>query len=843
MVRKQVSELAQSLNSTTLKDMVHYLRKAPEPATVVEELLSAVPKLVDSLKETFLLRYNKKDDGQGLPLAAELYAVILECNPAMREKTVQLLLQDQQGFDFTSSLVYPLLGSKIDWHISAVLRLLTVLVQSSASACNLIFRSINWSWEPVTFLSGKRKPTGEGLSVREALVTFVTAVIENAPPGDLIDVLRCRALMSQTTKSLDKDAASIKNPFIAACNKRVAQNSELSRIVKSQFFDSWTLQAFARVVLQGSAEAAEMLEIVTSRDNQLCIFPARGEKTTVTLIEFIKTLKGINPVCGRLICAALRGRPELGKSFFAEFTPQLPQAALSLKTIASLAHLCRVLAVAGEGCRWISPGRAELSRLVSAETGLIKLYGLRLLRLTLPLKPDVGSIPDLSFLVSLLPSIAKLASKERYVVLCEWGTCITAYRKSLPEIFKRCKIDWASKLTPQPEDEASALALLSITPAVLAGSMLSSSLCDWTAAVLPLLGNDMLSHAAREALYAVLEGCGVFRHGEPHQWLKSNINPKFVDALKAACDAPLSFLSSEGPCAVFAASAKSFGMDSDRVERRLVRKMNKEPVEDVTIAEVEEESEAEPERKRSRADSPNPGTADLRDLLVNHSNELIIALASHEPSIRERGLNALAVILERLEDAAETEDRRFMFREVPQAAMLMKMLRNSVKAPTEGETLPEPLPLLKCMFASHALSVIFRPEHPAYKGVVAYLTSRSDIESKDVPLWNEFFMSDDPLEARTLRQWVLRVAAHSASDKASLQVLERRGILEAAMTLSVASSTDRGAVALCLTLITNAINASKDDPVSLNKLLRRYGIIGWLNAITSSKHCKDDDEM
>ena len=204
-------------------------------------------------------------------------------------------------------------------------------------------------------------------------------------------------------------------------------------------------------------------------------------------------------------------------------------------------------------------------------------------------------------------------------------------------------------------------------------------------------------HANLAALEAVLEGTGVFKAGEPRQWLKLKKLEvsKFLGALTAASDRPLAFLTAAGPSAVFSACAESLGLDVDRVTRRLGRKAEKrrapEPV--TEVQEAKSESEGEQVTKKAKKQMVTvTGSEDLRNLLMNDSQPLIHALASSDPVTREAGLNALASILERLEEAADTEERRFMFREVPQAALLMKLLKNTVPAPAEDESLPGPLP-------------------------------------------------------------------------------------------------------------------------------------------------------
>ena len=816
----------------TLRDLVIHLRKAEDADATLEVLSLKIPNLFVQLRDKFMVKSQRAAGGreqqevhsQALAFSAELVAYVLLKNSSCSAELEALLSNTfSNGFDFVAHVFYPLIGSKMDLHVSTGVLVLQSLARHVPA---FLIRNINWSWEPLTRISSMRRSTPLGVP-RDLFLSFLSAMLEFT---ELVpDILKIRSLASQGIRCLDSENSVC---FLQALKDRVVRNAAIPRVSKSAFFDAWVLHALA---VKSSASCGKdiVIHLISKKSNH-CILHT-GEKSEALLLDFLKPIKVSHGT--ELVEAALYGRPELSRKYFQNQNLSLAKKS-QLKWLMTVRGYSRIVTDSGVF------SKAELGKIVGASEGLLsQLWGLRLLRTVV--SESSTALPDLSYLFSLLPPlITGPTTVEKFLVLEELGLVFFAYRQKAPTAWRSFRFDWGSKLldladkSESPEIQTS---LVKISSRLIAGRLLDSAVVGWV----------LRCFAFPDAVWIpVLEACGVFREDEVGVWFKefrknSLVRDWFARILKLVSENPLNFLREDEDCTkIFSVAAEEAAGDFrevvDRVEKRLRKRETKrlKSVAEVPVVDHPERPQTVHRDGLSEAIAALAVTRDLRSYLLDHAQALILGLGSSDDRKRQAAFNSCAELTARVFEEEETENNRFAFREVPQIALVLRTLRQSIPEPTT-EAIPAPVSMIALSFAVASVFVFLKAEHVAYKVVSKFWTLTGSIDRRTIPCWEECFY-DSSADARQLRLWLLRVIAKAAADPKSVPVVLQ--YLDAMMEMASCTVCDRGTVALVVSIVTNLIKAHSEGLLDIQGFVRRFGIVSFLQGIAKSKHLRDDDQ-
>ena len=885
---KAVSAFVADRSAASLKDLMLIIRKTSKDGKLdeLDEILSSIslPSLTKSLRDNYLLRSQQRQSvatreaqelqNSAAPYSVELIAYLLEREKISYDDTViALFFEEQGGWDFISMVVYPLASSKLDWHIVAVLRLLKAIVNRSNTASH-IYRSVNW--ESFSKICGKREPTSAGFSVRQMWVCLTTRFLEILPAKDIPDLFRNRNLLTSTIRGLEKDGWDEVGAFIRALSERLDGKEEISRYAKSSWIDSSALSVLAKIAaaprgLNGEqhevpALTEKMLIMIISLRSSDCLFPIEGDRVDSLLGDFVKSFKLSSNIVvyTKLIEACLEGRPSVARIFFEK----------SAMTLSGSRHrflgICwsftRIFTAAnGVGSNFQVFNKTDLSKAIGADSGLLsQFWGLRLLASILEDNRNqsiaTASVPDLSYVVSLLNPILKGAfTAEKFIVLVQWVKVIEAYKKNRLIAFRQFRYDWGAKLL----EKASGLPNEAQIVLIQLSAKVISSLKETVTLLKSIVKSfDWQSVEIIDSIECALVTTGIFK--DPALWLhyirQDEAGTKamnwFIKVLSKVAENPLKYFQGD-QTAVFINAATTcpskFGHIIDKVENRIQKRSKRQKIDAPVLTVVptvvsksviyDERADTSISDQLLTISTKLSSADDLRSFLLEYSQSLIIGISDNDDSTRSKAFEILGEVSGRVFAEEETENKRFAFREVPQISLLFRVLRNSIPAPADGQQIPGSVPLNITAFASSALHVLLKPEHPAYKKVFDYITSHTSISSSDVPCWKECFLSDSVSDSRQIRLWVMRIVSRAAVDRRCVSLFERLGIIDSLLTLGTCSVSDRGAVAIAITFIRNCLKALKDEPKGLNKFVRRYGVVSWLEALTQGKHIRDEDQL
>jgi hypothetical protein len=133
-------------------------------------------------------------------------------------------------------------------------------------------------------------------------------------------------------------------------------------------------------------------------------------------------------------------------------------------------------------------------------------------------------------------------------------------------------------------------------------------------------------------------------------------------------------------------------------------------------------------------------------------------------------------------------------------------------------------------FVVEAIKILFDAKSPLYPLVYKYILSRFAMKVRnDVPMWNECFFSEDAANIRTYRLWLLEILSRSASDKDSVELMLRRGVITNLLDGSISLNSYADELDHVLSIITVCCS---------EEVVRRYGLAQWINAVTHSRHVK-----
>jgi hypothetical protein len=242
----------------------------------------------------------------------------------------------------------------------------------------------------------------------------------------------------------------------------------------------------------------------------------------------------------------------------------------------------------------------------------------------------------------------------------------------------------------------------------------------------------------------------------------------------------------------------------------------------------------------SNVDEPSINLIDLVG-----SNKLyfaILSLASDNECVRVSAFEVLSVVLRALAVAIESkgvESNRFAFREAPQVAMILTWLRNGIKAPEGEKQIPDPLPLINCVFVVEAIRLMFDPKHELYPAVFKFVLSRPGMNTEsDIQMWASTFFSTDGENFKIARNWILEVARIGAKDPRSIELMVRRGVVEAILEASVQLNGSQDEFWSGLEIVSRILESLEEK--ERIDFIRKFNLSQWICFVSQSRFLKFD---
>lgn len=235
------------------------------------------------------------------------------------------------------------------------------------------------------------------------------------------------------------------------------------------------------------------------------------------------------------------------------------------------------------------------------------------------------------------------------------------------------------------------------------------------------------------------------------------------------------------------------------------------------------------------------------------SNKLyhsILSLSSDNECVRASAYEVLSVVLRALAMSIEAkgwESNKFAFREAPQVAMVLTWVRNGITPPSEGESIPAPLPLISTVFVVEALKVMFDPKHVLYTAVFKHVLAKAAMNTtSDIQMWISLFFSTDGEKFRPARQWILDIVRIASQDQKSIDLMVRRGVIEAVVESTVQLNATADEFWTGIDIVQNILNTlpqetPEETAVSRLAFVRKYALSQWVLLAVHSKWLRFDD--
>ena len=248
------------------------------------------------------------------------------------------------------------------------------------------------------------------------------------------------------------------------------------------------------------------------------------------------------------------------------------------------------------------------------------------------------------------------------------------------------------------------------------------------------------------------------------------------------------------------------------------------------------------------SDSPSVNLIDLVGQRVNFLYASIVSLSAQNTTVRQSAYDVLAVILRAVAMTIESrgfESGRFAFREAPQVAMVLTWLRNGIEAPTEGEGVPKPISRISACFVVEILKVMFDPKSPVYSVVYKLVLAKASLRISDLSGWTALYFNSDGANFAALRAWILHVVKLGAGDLPSIDIMARRGIIQALLESAInlnGSVDELDAVLSIVLLVTKTLASAKpieEEGSALVSFVQKYGLAHWLSNM--SRNLRLDD--
>ena len=773
--------------------------------------------------------------------------------------------------------IYPAFSSGDFDQIRTSLDAVIATVKKSSVDADTVFRLFNWSWPPLT--SKARATSEDGISVVTKFTLLMIELLKHCSDPLIPQIAGCKLVLRSIFRGLNAIEPGVAVQFLEAVENRVLPQ----KAARGFFLD----KAAVDQVLAVETDNTALLEV--SQRLLEKILKSRRLYSIDQVVEFLVRIaknRGCDSYSATLCSRVLMGHSS--KQLYDSLMDKLNFLQLSAEdsNLKRLTILNFLIQIVGANCpgdqlaACISKSELTTPILNWQQNRLVALFTIRLVRRILERLPTAyedGVVRDrLVELNSLLPVVKQIIAAEkaplsqRIILLSELCSVVLEFKRALPGSFADCRFDW-SKLLDEPN--------VISTPALknLIGQLVfdihkqSVPVTSSVARALLKLFQQGLGHIALNWFSPSNTGGGMLcpdslvseafiatllKHESQSETIVKYIidsalsNPHALLEIRKTLTGDKSFISSiiESKFPSIAAS----------IEKRIVRIGKRKvsevvegendvvpftPAKKLRTAPVTEELISAGKTTRALLKQIEASSSvNLIDLIGSEKlYSVILSLSSSDEKVRASAFRAIAIILRALAVSIEAKGattNKFVFREAPQVAMILTWLRNGIRAPTEGKTCPDPIPLCSAFFIVEAIKVMFDPKNVLYSSVYKHVLARPSMQVyNEVSMWQSLFFSEDGGHIHAFRVWILDIVRKACMDPQSMDILVRRGVVEAMLDSAINLNGTADELDAVVDIVTRIADCAQDL-----QLVERFGICQWLQAVAFSRHVKFLDD-
>ena len=771
--------------------------------------------------------------------------------------------------------------------IVSALSSLNDLASKSAVEADFVFRSMNWAWPALT--SKARANSVEGVQVVESFTSLLTTLLVSCSDSLIPSLAQCKLVIRAITRGMGSINPSVAVSYIRSIEERVLGQKG----VRGFFLD----KAAVEQLIALSSDSADDAELGAETDKFLeKVFKTRRLFSTDVLVDFlVKFIKArsCSASAGQLLDRVLSYHKSatlydllMDKLTFI----QLNGEKSTVRKLRLLNFLIHIIGSNSPGSRLpacITKSELTANILNYKQNRMVGIFTLRLFRVILCRFPDnFASRTSASDCVvkdrfvdlnSLIPLLKQNLKPEEILFLMELCGVVSEYNRTFRGSFADCKFDWLKLVDENNVDDIRVSRILirfvfglykDVVPVThQIGKMWSKffSICEETSlhCLSDWLPNLGIPQEEAHALVGIAKknSCGLSIANQlveilvlrPKNLLNANKSSRLVDHLHVE------------------------GIDvGKKIQKKLLSKKRK--IDDVEIFSEKEEEEEKislpkeilKAQRHKTPPLPVPTVSDPYDLVLsqwstvlyaNHlnasssvsvdlnellgSNKLysaLLSLSCENECVRTCAFEVLAFSLRALAmsiEAKGVDTYRFAFREAPQVAMILTWLRNGISPPEYDDSTPPSLPLISTVFVVEAIKILFQPKHSLYPLLVKHVLGKPAINAiSDVQMWTNLFYCTDAANFSLFRNWMLDIVKIAAQDKSSIELMIRRGVVEAVLQSAVHLNGNPDEFLTCIEIIVQILrNLSLEESLSF---VRKFGLCQWICFVSSTKWIKFD---
>jgi len=691
------------------------------------------------------------------------------------------------------------------------------MVEKSDTDADIVFRSVNWAWPPLT--ARARATSAEGIQIVQKFVRIFTLLLAKCSDPLLNGISRCKLPLRAIARALGAINPEISCLYLKAVNNRIFGDSKkaVNEIRRGFILDKAAMDQF--IALLDSSEDDELVTVTESIVEQTLRHALIYDETTKIeyLVRIVKVLRASSDAA-RIVSSVLEANHHSSR-FYNSLMEKFTFLSSGSTTSQKLRTLNFYIDIIGSECAGSHiPYAITKSELTSniinhKANNLVAIFSLRLLRVILErIGRNTSSSEDaisksmmrdkLVDLNSIIPVFKFFLSSSHPIFISEICRVIVAYKTAFPGPFVELKFNWSKLISTGSEGKTSRVLVarmvmdlvktaVPITPLVAENIR---NAMDAVGDYEEILEDFVCANPVFASCASAVEWKIWFKHAKRNEYGIRKFFDVIVNTLIKG-DVEMG----DGQSVLMTIALKQEDEDLHALARKVEKKIRKSSIEEDAVNDmIPEESEiivpasshAIPSSMKRRhsiqpldddaVDYYQPNMSDAATVIL--SNEFdsgqpvinlielfgikvgyfystIMGLSSGNLLVRTCAYETLSVVLRALAMSIEAKAYgRFSFREAPQVAMVLTWLRNGIDAPSDTMTnVPNPLSRIICAFIVEAIKIMFDQKHDLYQIVYRYILDKPSISLVRIPMFSQLFFSTSGEICRVSRAWILDV--------------------------------------------------------------------------------------
>jgi hypothetical protein len=790
--------------------------------------------------------------------------------------------------------IYPAFTSGDENQIIKSLESVIDTARKSTGDADALFRLFNWSWPALT--SKARTNSENGVKIVGLFSILIQTLLDNCSVDVVPQIGNCKLVIRAILRGLNVIEMSLAVNYLRTVESRVLPLKNIKGFMLDRVAVDHLISFTSDAGDLADAAASLLIKVLRKRrlynTEQLAEFLSRIVKLhSNSALAATMCRKVLDSHKSRLLYDGLMDRLSFGQVSGSEET--------SLKRYAILSFLITVMSSGCTGERlpaFLSKSELTTPILNWRSNKLYALFTMRLVRVILqriePSREDevMGVVRDrLVELNSLVPVLKQLLENDenisqRFLMISELLSVVLEYKRALPGSFSDCRFEWAKLLeSPSQEPYLNKLLVRFVFSVHKCAVPITNSVSRMFTRIVNSGADDTVLSCIDEWLRSP-KCSGRILQCEPEtvEAFVYALRKHGMDTVEKVMGIILREVI-QNPSRLRERSLLQLLAESNvpelfSVVQKRIAKQKKRKAEAIDEPEFgkpvsDKEQSDKPQLKIPRLSMsnrrkcpplPSP-VADPYDLelsgwatllfanelsetceidlvnVVTGSNRLysaILALSSEDECVRTSAFEVLAVVLRALAvsiEAKGVETNRFVFREAPQLAMILTWFRNGISGPSI------PVPLVSSVFVVEAIKVLVDPRHVVYTALYKHILDRFSMNVYgEVQMWSSLFFSDDAVNLRAFRLWILEIISKGVSrDGVSVSIISRRNIIESLLNAGVHLNSTGEELDLVLDIMNSVLRHQMDDDVDM---IDRYAMCQWIQSVTQSRHVKFLDD-